>query len=533
MKYTWKTRPYRHQVAAVKQTLAGLKKWGSFALLMAPRTGKTKVAIDVMSILHQMGEVNRVVVVGPVSVIDVWIREIKLHCPVRWRITIWDKDGRKEVDLPPMGQDILDIILINYEAFSAPGAVIARKTDKKTGKTSITKRSRSRGGRFEMKRKIRAWQPQMMILDESHRIKTPSARKTTMIWSLAWNIRTNVALIRYRMILTGTVLTKKKRIFDIYSQWKFLNRHSKLLRIRDEETGKWRIMQLKEFKDKHAVWTERNGYPQWLRNRPGPMSELTERLHKESFAITRDECYDLPKAFPPVIHRIPLEESAPYYDQMAEEMVAMLESGEFTWAKIPLVQRLRLQQITSGIVKTEPTDRYPEGRIVRVGREKMRWLEDVLYDQFEAEEKVVIGGRFVPDLNAVHEVCKKLKVPTWELSGRIKRGQRTINIDQFNKYQGPAAFIAQPAAGALGIDLSSSATMLWYSLTSSWVDYTQFRDRVALSERAVRHIYLLGEGTVDELLYDVLQEDGDMARCVTDSPRRLLRNFKNEKVARK
>lgn len=528
MNYKWKTRPYRHQVAAVKQSLKGLKKWGSFALLMAPRTGKTKVAIDVMSILHQMGKVNRVVVVGPVSVIDVWIKEIKLHCPVRWRITIWDKDGRKEVDLPPMGQDILDILLINYEAFSSPGAVIAR--DKKG---RIAKRSKTRGGRFEMKRKIRRWQPQMMILDESHRIKSPSARKTTLIWSLAWNILTNVAYIPYRMILTGTVLTKKKRIFDIYSQWKFLNRKSPILKIRDEETGKWRMIQLKEFKELYAVWTSRNGYPQWLRNRPGPMEDLVKRLHKESFAITRDECYDLPAALPPVIHRIPLEESAPYYDQMAEEMVAMLESGEFTWAKIPLVQRLRLQQITSGIVKTEPTDRYPEGRIVRVGREKMRWLEDILYDQFEADEKVVIGARFIPDINAIHEVCKKLKVPTWELSGRIKRGQRTINIDQFNGYDGPAAFVAQPAAGALGIDLSSSATMLWYSLTSSWVDYTQFRDRVALSERAVRHIYLLGENTVDEILYDVLQEDGDMASRVTASPRRLLRDFKNEKIARK
>jgi len=500
---------------------------------MAPRTGKTKVAIDVMSILHKMGLVNRVVVVGPVSVIDVWIKEIKLHCPVRWRITIWDKDGRKQVDLPPMGQDVLDIILINYEAFSSPGAVVARKVDKETGKSTITKRSRTRGGRFEMKRKIKAWQPQLMILDESHRIKSPSARKTTLIWSLAWNIRAGVALIPYRMILTGTVLTKKKRIFDIYSQWKFLNRKSPILKIRDPETGKKRMITLKEFKEEYAVWTSRNGYPQWLRNRQVPMAKLVERLHKESFAITREECYDLPAALPPVIHRIPLEESAPYYDQMAEEMVAMLESGEFTWAKIPLVQRLRLQQITSGIVKTEPTARYPEGRIVRVGREKMRWLEDILYDQFEADEKVVIGARFIPDLDAVQEVCKKLKVPTWELSGRIKRQVRTSNIAAFNKYDGPAAFFAQPAAGSLGIDLSSSSTMLWYSLTDSWVDYTQFRDRVALSERAVRHIYLLGENTIDELKYEVLQEDGDMARRVTDSPRRLLRDFKNEKVARK
>lgn len=537
--YRWKTKPYRHQVQAVKEALRGLYKRGSFALLMAPRTGKTKTAIDIVSIMHQKGDVNRVVVICPLSVIDVWIEEIRRHCGFRLRITVWDKDGRKELSLPGWGEDVLDWVILNYDAFSAPGAIIDRPMVKVEIEGKIVerpgpvKRSRSRGGRYTVMKDLRRWQPHMMILDESHRIKTPSARKTTAIWSLSWNKATIEPRVPYRMILTGTVLTKKKRVFDIYSQWRFLNRKSKLLWIKDPETGEKREILLSEFKERHAVWTERNGYPQWLRNKPGPIEDLRKHMHKEAFAITREECYDLPPQYPDVLHHIPLDKSAPYYDQMAEEMVAMLESGEFTWAKIPLVQRLRLQQLTSGIAKTEPTDKYPEGRLVRVGTEKIDFLKDMMVDFIENEEKIVIGARFHGDIQAIQDMCQKLRVPCFELSGRVKRAERTRNIVDFKKVDGCAVFIAQPAAGALGIDLSVASTLIWYSLVDSWVDYQQFTDRVALSPVAVRVIYLLAEGTIDLIKYEALQEDGDVAARVTESPHRLLRNFKNELVARK
>lgn len=518
MKYKWRTRPYRHQVAAVKAALNGLDKRGSFALLMAPRTGKTKTTIDVAAIMHMRGQVSRVLVVCPNSVIDVWVEEIRRHCPFRFRITVWDKKGREEFDLPRWGDDVLDFVIINYEAFQVPGTITGRSS------AGTITRSSSKGGRFDIKKSIIAWSPHFGVLDESHRIKSPNARKTTTLRSIAFEMdrfhRVRAVRIPYRLALTGTVVTKKKRVFDIYSQWRnWVNPDSKLVKG----------LTLKDFKEVYGVWTERNGYPQWLRNKPDAMDKLTRRLHKEAFAITRDECFDLPAAFDPVIHLIPLDASAKYYDQMAEEMVAMLRSGEITWAKIPLVQKLRLAQITSGVVKTEPTPAYPEGRLVRVGSEKIRFLEDLLIDQVEADEKVVIGARFHADLEAITILCKKLKVPCFELSGRVKgRAERTENIRKFTQHDGAAVFLAQPSAAALGIDLSAAATMIWYSLVDSWVDYEQFKDRVALSKRAVRTIYLLAEGTIDEVKYEGLQEDGDVAKAIHESPDKLLRSFKNE-----
>lgn len=478
---------------------------------MEPRTGKTKTAIDISCIKHLLGDVDRVLVICPLGVMDVWVSEIRKHCPYKCRITVWDKKGRRSLALPGWNSGILEWVIVNYEAFQAPGATIRINED------GTRHRSRTRGGRHTVKKDLLKWQPHMIILDESHRIKTVSSKKASTIRSLTHNSRTDEPKIPNRMILTGTVLTKRKRILDIYSQWQVVNRESPLVKG----------LTLSEFKELHSVFRTRNGYSQWIRNRRGAEDRLRRKLHAESFAVTRDECYDLPDRLDPVLIPIPLEEAASYYDKMAQEMVAQLKSGEFTWAKIPLVQRLRLCQITSGIAKTEPSDNYPEGRLVRIGKEKLRYLQDILYDQFEAEEKVVIGARFRGDIGSIRALCKKvLKVPVWELHGGVNRSDRTDNITAFRKHNGAGVFLAQPSAGSLGIDLSTASTLIWYSLTESWVDYTQFEDRIALSGKARRYFYLLGQGTIDEIQYESLQEDGDIARRITDSPDRLLRNFK-------
>jgi SNF2 family DNA or RNA helicase len=522
MKYKWKRRPYKHQVAAVKEAIKGLAATGGFALLMAPRTGKTKTMTDIAAILHGMGRVNRWLIVCPISAIDVWIKEIEANCPYRYRIVVWDRHGRKNVDLPRWGQDILDIVIVNYDAFAITGV--------RRGKRST--------GRYWVRDKFRAWQPQLMTLDESHRIKSPSAKKTQMICSVAWQERRPRGkprffeeLVPYRTILTGTVLTKKKRIFDIYSQWLFLNPNSPLMM--DDQGNRHT---LGSFKEMHSVWTERNGYPQWLRNKPNTEELLRKLMHAEAFAITRDECYDLPPAYPPEIIKVPLDKSAPYYDEMAEEMIVELKSGEFSWAKIPLVQRLRLAQITNGVLRTEPKDPddpNDKGRLIRVGDEKLGYLESILEDMKEQEEKVVIGARFRADISSICKLCQKMKIPVYEVHGGIssqrRRGrpsERDQMIQGFTKQEGCAVFIGQPAAASEAIDLRVAGTMIWYSLVPSWVQYTQFMDRIALHPRAVRYIYLLAEGTVDELQYESLQEDGDMARRITKSPDVLRRNFR-------
>jgi SNF2 family DNA or RNA helicase len=517
MRYKFKRRPYQHQKDAIRKLVS--TGFGG-ALLMEPRTGKTKTLIDYACILHEAGKVNRVLVSCPVAVLGVWEDEIALNTPdrIKYTVTVWDKDNRKEVALPKWGQDRLDWVIINHDAFSTAGKAKGKRSD------GSIKRSRTKGGRYEMKKAFQRWQPQLIAVDESHRFKSPASAKFRTLFSVIWDKDGREPRIPYRVIMTGTPVTKKKRIFDIYAQWKLLN------------PARFRGMTLKDFKQHYGVWVNMGNYEKWVRNREQEVAELRKLIHRDSFAVSRDECFDLPHATHQIIP-VHLESyNAEVYQQMAEEMVALLKSGEITEASITLVQTMRLAQISSGVARTLPTPEElaegKKGKLVRIGTDKMDALESILSDLFEADEKVVVAARFSHDIDAVQQVCKKLKTQCFVLQGRRKgpnqdRASRTRAIAGFKTMDGPACFVVQPQSGSMGIDLSAASTLIWYSLTPSWVDYTQMNDRIALNPHAVSIMYLLAS-PVDYLLHETLQEDGEVAKAVTASPERLLRNYKNQ-----
>lgn len=499
LKYRWKQRPYIHQVAAVKKLLS--TGFGG-ALLMEPRTGKTKVAIDYLSILHAQGKVNRVLVIGPVVALGVWKQQLEDNCPYPYRLTVWDRKGRKKQELPPYGQDVLDIVLMNYDAFSAPGSFRVDRQGKPVFDQAGNRlRSKSKGGRYDMKKAISRWQPQLIILDESHRIKSPSARKTTALLSLQ-------KVPDYRVIMTGTVVTKSKRLFDVYAQWKFLN------------PQRFGNMTFSDFKTTYGRWVAKEKYSQWVGNKNE--DQLHDLIHQDSFSITREECYDLPAQTIQIID-VPLEESAKVYDQMAEDMVARIHTGEITEASIRLVQRLRLQQITSGLSTTAPSAEHPKGRLAIIGSEKLRMVESRLEDLMEADEKVVIGALFKADIARLQKLTAKMKIPTFTIQGGMKDADRERAWKDFPKVRGGAVFIGQPAAAGEAIDLSSASILQWYSLPSSWVNFRQFSDRIALSNKPTFHEFFLASGTIDYLMKETLDEDGDVGKKMIQSPERLLR----------
>lgn len=535
--YKFKTKPYKHQIKALKKLLKN--RWGG-ALLMEPRTGKTKTVIDYASILHLRGHVNRVVVFAPTGVMGVWEEEIPIHCPVKHRVTIWDKDARKEVDLPRFGQDILDFVIVNYEAASTAGQY---RKDPKTGRVgwfkkigrryvpqpdrflrdadgelirdaegnaqiddTIAKKRDRKGGRYEFKKKILAWQPQLMALDESHRIKSPSAAKSRVIHALGRSVP-------YRVIMTGTVVTKKKRIYDVYSQWLFLNRHRFV-----DDTGT--PMNFKEFKQFFSVITERNGYPQWLRNKNE--KTLHTLMHKDAYSVLREDCFDMPPLTPQIIP-VHLDDSLEAYDQMAEDMVARIKTGEITEASIALVQGLRLRQLSNGIARTVATKQHPKGRQVIIGKEKLEVLESRLEDLMEAGEHVIIGASFRADIQRIEKMCDKHKWKNFVVMGGVDRRSRQAMRIEFENYPDGAIFIGNPAAASEGIDLRSAAIMIWYSLPTSWVHYRQFMDRNALHPGPRFVEYLIASGA-DQLVYDTLMEDGDVGKMMITSPERLLQH---------
>ena len=179
MNYKFKTKPYKHQMTALE------KSWNreTYAYFMEMGTGKTKVLIDNLAMLYDKGKVNGALIIAPKGVVGTWYNnELPTHLPshivpetVLWKAAITKKQQEKLDTLFKSGED-LHILIMNVEAFS-------------------TTKGMNFANKFLLAHRT------LMAIDESTTIKTPTAKRTKNIISLA-------AAARYRRIMTGSPVTK-------------------------------------------------------------------------------------------------------------------------------------------------------------------------------------------------------------------------------------------------------------------------------------------------------------------------------------
>lgn len=511
--YRFKTKPYAHQKRGIRFIFRQWRKNLGAALLFDPRTGKSKTSIDAICALHLKHGVKRVLVVCPNRVMGTWVREFHIHAPLHVQCVIWDAKGRRRALPSTVAPYDIQVVIVNFEAFSTPGKRLP--SGRRSRKT----------GRFATRDKVRKWingQPAAAIIDEGHKIKSPSGKASLAIVSMRKDFQ-------YRLLLTGTPITKAHRAHDVFMQWQWVNPR------RFAEWGP----DAQTFRNHVGVWTERNGFPQFLRARQRGLEDVRRGLHKDGMVVRREDCFDLPDRMPDRIIPIKLSpKTAKAYNDMAETMIAEIEEGLIAEASIPLVVMLRLQQITGGFVGISEIDSSnastDDPRLIsrthRIGTEKLSALKELLIDEYlerDQDEKLVIAAKYVRDLDDITRLCFKLEIPLFAIRGGMKRSQSDESIQRFRKHRGMAVMLCQPDSASLGIDLSTASHMVWYSLTNSWVNWTQFCDRIALSNKATTFTYFQVPGSVDELMYKGLLNDTDMARYIKRKPSRLkLRSSK-------
>jgi SNF2 family DNA or RNA helicase len=192
MFYKFKTKPYGHQLTALKKSAD--KK--VYALFMEMGTGKTKVALDNLAMLYDKGKVNGALIIAPKGVYKTWYsQEIPTHMPIHirykpvlWQATINQKQKKRLDILFKTGVD-LHILIMNVEAFSTTKGV-------------------------DFAKKFLSCHETFMVVDESTTIKNPGAKRTKNIIDLAIHAK-------YRRILTGSPVTKSP--LDLYKQCEFLD----------------------------------------------------------------------------------------------------------------------------------------------------------------------------------------------------------------------------------------------------------------------------------------------------------------------
>ena len=397
------------------------------------RTGKTKIVIDAAQFLAMAGVIDKILVVAPAPVRDVWFSQklgeiakhswhglgakvIEFHAKIR----MWEwEDGKS-----------LQWLVTNYEFL----------------------RSKARLQQLMSFCGPKTW----LVLDESSFVKNHAAAQTRATMAL------RKACGRVTL-LNGTPIFHSP--LDLFSQGNLLH------------TAVLNCPFITQFKARYAVQQpilSRGGKALTVTVGKGPytkeivlqetvgwvnLDDLQKRFAPVTVRRLQAECRGMPPKLDPVTLTATMTpETWKIYKDMREEFMVWLKSGEVVTSATAAVKTLRLSQITGGFLTgaeaanidpiedglleslgLEPAETMtaiavkappPSGEPVAVGREKLDVLLWFLEQQLveDANLKIVVWTRFRAELfRMVDEVHQKF--PQFEV-GAIHGGQKRLDRER-------------------------------------------------------------------------------------------------------
>ena len=342
-----------------------------------------------------------------------------------------------------------------------------------------------------IEKELSAWKPDFLICDESSKIKNPTAKMSKATHKLA-------KLCSYRLILTGTPIQNNP--LDFFSQYKVLD---------ENIFGK----SFYAFKNEYAILGNFNQPIGW-RN----LAEFVKKAHSIAFRVTKEEALDLPETTD-IIRSITLEDkSMKLYRQFVKDSFMELSKGEVTATNV-LTRLLRLQQITGGFLRPdEESDRYEQ-----VSSAKLDALEDIVDTAISENKKLVVIARFIPEITEICKLLESKKIKYAKVCGEVK--DRAAEVDAFQNNPECMVFVGQLQTVSMGLTLTASSTLVFYSLSYNYADYSQARARIhRIGQRNVcQYIHLVVKDTIDETVLKALEQKENIATKIVDDWRSILK----------
>lgn len=475
--YPVKANLYKHQIRGANMALRAFgaldakTPGGGFGELFEMGCGKTLTTIAVAGALYNLGKIDRVLVVAPTSVCSVWPHDLNQFAtfPREARVLLGDKKKRLKAlnELENWPFKALRIAVINYE-------------------------STHREGIFEA---LAAYKPDLIVCDESQRIKNPSAAQSKALHKLG-------DAAPFRMILSGTPV--QNNAVDLYSQYRFLD---------PAVYG----ANFYAFKNRYCIM---GGYGQHQIVGYRNMDELVEKEHSVAYRVTKEECLDLPQQT--FINRYVqfTDAEQAIYEQLRKSSFLELETGENVTATTILTMYLRLMQLTGGFLTADESTRPKQ-----VNTAKLDALADIVDDYVvDAGKKLVIFARFRAEIAAIENLLRLRKIQYGSIYGDVPMEERGKIVEDFQTNPDTKVFVAQIQTAGLGITLHAASTAVFYSYDYNYANYAQALARIhRIGQRLpVTYIHLVVDGSIDEKILAALENKEDMAKTVVDSWREVL-----------
>jgi SNF2 family DNA or RNA helicase len=456
--YRFKTKPYAHQVKALRKLLADPAKVVGGHLPMDMGTGKTKVAIDYAGIQEQLGIIKQVLVLCPIDAMGVWNLEVLKHS----------------------GSETLDWFVMNYDRTFRYSIERRNELGEVTSVTEVDN--------FTALADYCNEAPTLLICDESDELANPATKRSKASYILS-------KLCPRVLMMSGTPV--RKHPLDLFAQYRGI----------DEAIlgGNWAV-----FRRMYGVW---GGYGGGQLLYPINTKQLFKKIQPYSYPVKIEDCFDMPRMMPPEIIPVQLVESREIYDKFAATSIIQLEDMEFE-ATIILTLLLRLRQLTGGWLVGSHGKK-------RVGHEKEKTLKSRLETMYRGDiQKICIFATFLDDMRTCARVAKEVGyhvIPFW---GGLKREQRERFIAHFEEIDRPTVWLAQSTTGTRSIPLTAAHHTIYYSLTDRYVHFEQSMRRTWRhgQQYPCSYYVLSAESSVDEALWLALRTKRSFAKLVHEDP---------------
>lgn len=333
-----------------KETIKKALSMKSYAIFNDIGTGKTRCAIEIALYRLKQGEIDKVLIFLPLSLMSVWINELKVYGIEP--IVIYGNKNKRLNNLKIWHKN-KGFAITNYD--SLLNTPFDFYVDAKT----------------------------MLIFDESTKIKNVQAKRTKIALNLSLKTQ-------YKLILTGSPFTNN--LLEIWSQFFIVDPNAFNLPI--------------NFKKPHTIFyrfRKKFFAPDYMGWKWYPLENTEEFIlrfiSQRSTRYKREEFFDLPpKQYIPIYLDF-LPKQKQIYDDIAKKLMTEIKTEKEIKrisVNTVLAKTMKLHQICGGVIYDESQ------RFYEIPTMKVEAVKDILEG---LNEQVIIFTRFKSEIERLKEEC--------------------------------------------------------------------------------------------------------------------------------
>ena len=443
-------------------------------------TGKSRATLRRAVHLIETGKIDTVVIVAPGGVHTNWVvNEVPAHAP----------------ELADMGAVCLAVTSQQLQTRGMQRKLDAARRARAlvvatTYSTWMTHAGRAMALGLLKRRRC------MLVLDEAHRIKNPTAQRTRAILA-------DGKLAAYRMVLTGTPVASSP--LDAWAQVQFLDPTI----WRRYGCASWTA-----FKHRYAVFEQiRVGGGRIVQKLISYQrtDELTAILHQVGSRVLKEDVLDLPpKVYTRRYYEMTAHQKRVYGDLLRDKCHEDLETGVLVTPPTAMTAALRMQQVLCGYYTDD------DGVVHETvgGNPRLDATIDAISD---GDLPATVWVRQTRDIDAIVAACAAAGYRVASYDGRTSDADRTARVSAFQA--GELDVLVLNVAMSEGITLTRARQVVYHSNTYRLVDRLQSEDRAhRLGQTGtVLYVDIVCDGTLDAHVAQRLAEKRSISDLVLDS----------------